>query len=120
VSIANPLLGLFASVGMPPTDIVEELDQDPILSSGPAWSNSKDGPSTHYIDLSFHDTLKKIINYEVKFSFKQNYQVVIPSPSNKVNNPPGCVPVYLEALEHGLRLHFLKLLWKSSAHMPLL
>jgi len=85
-------------------DIVEEPDQDPVLFSGPARSDSKDGPGTHYIDLSFRDELKKIINFEVKFSFKRNYWVVIPSPTNTVDNPPpGCIAVYLEVLEHGLR-----------------
>ena len=33
VLIASPLLGPFASIGMPPTNIVEEWDQDPVLSS---------------------------------------------------------------------------------------
>ena len=51
VSIANPLLGPFTSISMPPMDIVEERDQDPVLSSNPARSDSEDGPDTHYINL---------------------------------------------------------------------
>jgi len=48
--------------------------------------------------------VKKIINFEVKFSFKWNYRAVFPSPTDTVNNSPlGCITVYLEALEHGLR-----------------
>jgi len=58
---------------MPSTDIVEELAQDPVISSGPSRSNPEDGFETHYINSSFHDELKKIIDCEVKFSFKLNY-----------------------------------------------
>ena len=104
VSIANPLLKQFASVGMPPTDIVEEPDQDPVLSGGIAQSDPEDGADTHCIDPSFRDGLKKIVNFEVNFSFKWNYRVVIPSPSDTADNPPlGCVVVYLEALELDLQ-----------------
>ena len=53
VSVGNPLPRPFASVGMPPPDIVEEPNQDPILSNGLARSNLEDGPSTHYVDPSF-------------------------------------------------------------------
>ena len=67
-------------------------------------SYSEDRPNTHYIYPSFRNELRKIINFEVKFSFKRNYRVVVPSPTNIVDNPPlGCIAVYLEALEHGLR-----------------
>jgi len=78
VFVANPLPGSFASIGMPPTDIVEELDQDLIFSSGLAWFDSKDGLDDHHINPSFHDKLKKRVNFEVRFSFKWNYWVAIP------------------------------------------
>ena len=111
MSVANPLSGSFASVGMPPTDIVEELDQDPVLSSGSARFGPEDDPSIHYIDRSFRDGLKMIIDFQIKFSFKRNYWVVILSPTDTVNNPPpGCIAVYLEALEYGLRFPYPKLL----------
>jgi len=67
VSITNPLPGPSASVGMPSMDVGEELNQDPVLSSGPARTNPEDGPSTHCIDPSFRDELKRIVNFEVKF-----------------------------------------------------
>jgi len=70
VSIANPLLGPFASVGMPPIDTVEEPDQDPLLSSSLASFDLEDGPCTHYIDPSFYDKLKRIVYFKVIFSFK--------------------------------------------------
>ena len=80
-----------------------EPDQDLILSEGPARSDPEDGPSTHYIDPSFRDELQKIVNFEVKFSFRRNYRVIIPNPTNTIDRPPrGCVTVYLEALELGL------------------
>jgi len=86
-------------------DVVEEPDQDPVLSEGPARSDPEDSPDTHYIDPSFQDELRKIINFEVKFSFRRNYRVIITSPTDTVDKPPpGCVAVYLEALE--LDLHF--------------
>ena len=104
VSVVEPLPWPFVSVGMLHTDVVEELDQDPVLSEGPARSNLEDGPGTHYIDPSFRDELRKIVNFEVKFSFRQNYRVIIPNPTDTVDNPPpGCVAVYLEALQLGLR-----------------
>jgi len=102
--VANPLPGPFASVGMPPTDVVEELDQYPAPSEGPARSDPEDGPGTHYIDPSFRSELRKVINFELKFSFRRNYRVIVPNPTDTVDNPPpGCVAVYLEALELGLR-----------------
>ena len=111
VSIANPLPGPFASIGMPPTDIVEEPNQDPTLSGGLARSFPEDGPDTHYIDPSFHDELGKIVNFEVKFSFRRNYRVLIPSPTDTVDKPPlGCVAVYLEALELELRFPLPKII----------
>jgi len=104
VSVANPLPGPFASIGMSPTDVVEEPDQDSAPSEGPARSDPEDGPGTHYIDPSFRNELQKVINFEVKYSFRRNYRVIAPSPTDTVNNPPpGCVAVYLEALELGLR-----------------
>ena len=68
--MANPLSGPFASVGMPSTDVVVEPNQDLTLSEGPARSDPDDGPGTHYIDPSFRDDLLKIVNFEVKFSFR--------------------------------------------------
>ena len=109
MSVANLVAGLFAIVSIPFTDIVEEPDQDLVLSSGLARSDPEDAPNTHYINPSFRGELKNIINFEVKFSFKRNYQAVIPSPTDNVDNPPpGCIAVYLEALEHGLQLPLLK------------
>jgi len=108
--MANPLLGPFASVGMPPTDVVVESDQDLTLSEGPARSGLEDGPGTHYIDPSFRNELRKIVNFEVKFSFRRNYQVLVPSPTDTVDTPPpGCVAVYLEASELGLRFPLSKI-----------
>ena len=67
MSIANPLPGPFASIGMPSMDVVEAPDQDPILSSGPARFDLEVGPDTHYIDPSFRDELKKIVNFDQIF-----------------------------------------------------
>jgi len=65
----------------------------------------EDELDAHYIDPSFRNGLKKIIDFKDKFSFKRSYWVVIPSPINTVDNPlPGCIAVYLEELEHGVRL----------------
>ena len=69
VFVANPFPGPFASVGMPPTDVVEEPDRDPAPSEGPGRSDPEDGPRTHYIDPSFRNELRKVINFEVKLSF---------------------------------------------------
>ena len=80
---------------MPPTDVVEEPGQDPAPSEGPAGSDLEDGPGTHYID--FHNELRKVINFEVKFSFRRSYQLIVPSPTDTVDKPPpGCVAIYLE------------------------
>ena len=46
VSVAKPLPGPFANVGMPPMDVVEEPNQDPVLSKGPVRSDLEDGPGT--------------------------------------------------------------------------
>ena len=94
VSVANPLPDPFASVGMPPMDVVEEPDQDPAPSEGPAWSDPEDGPGTHYIDPSFRNELRKVINFEVKFSFRRNYRVIVPSPTDTVDNPPRVAWLY--------------------------
>jgi len=48
-------------------DVVEAPDQDPILSSGPARFDLEVGPDTHYIDPSFRDELKKIVNFDQIF-----------------------------------------------------
>jgi len=69
-------------VGMPSTDVVVEPDQDPTLSEGPARSDPEDGLGTHYIDPSFRDELRKIVNFDVKFSFRRNYRVLVPSPTD--------------------------------------
>ena len=50
------------------------------------------------------------MNFEVKFSFRRNYRVIIPCPTDTVDKPPlGCVTVYLEALELGLRFSLPKI-----------
>ena len=67
VSVANPLPEPFASVDMSPTDVVEEPNQDPALTGGPARSEPEDGPGTHYTDPSLRDELLKIVNFKVKF-----------------------------------------------------
>ena len=55
--------------------------------------------------------MRKVINFEVKFSFRRNYRVIVPSPTDTVDNPPpGCVAVYLEALELGLRFPLPKII----------
>jgi len=113
VSIANPLLGPFASKGMPTIDIVVEPDQDPILSNGPTRSDPYNRHGTHYIDPFFCYELKKIVDFEVRLCFKWNYRVVIPSSTDTVDNSPsGCIAVYLEALKHGLRFSLLKVIMK--------
>jgi len=53
VSVANPLPGPFASVGMPPIDTIEEPNQDPVLSSSLARSDLEDGLDIHYINPPF-------------------------------------------------------------------
>ena len=104
VSVANPLPGQFASVGMLQTDVVEEPDQDPTPSEGLARSGPEDGPRTHYVDPVFRNSLRKIRNFEVKFSFRRNFPVIVPSSTGMVDKPPpGCMAVYLETLELGLR-----------------
>ena len=78
-----------------------ELDSTP--SSGPSRYDSKDKPNTHYIDPSFHDNLKKISTFKLSFSFKHNYRVIVPSPTDiMMNSHPGCIMVYLESLKHDL------------------
>jgi len=95
---------------MLPTDVVEEPDQDPAPSEGPARSDPEDRPGTHYIDPSFRNELQKVINFEVKYSFRRNDRVIVTSPTDTVDNPPpGCVAVYLEALELGLRFSLPKI-----------
>jgi len=89
ISIANPLFRAFASAGMPPANAVEEPEQDSTPSSGPSRSGLEDVPNSYYISPSFHDKLKNIIGFEVKFSFKRNYKVVIPLPIDTVDNPLG-------------------------------
>ncbi|KAJ8437474.1 hypothetical protein Cgig2_002975 [Carnegiea gigantea] len=64
VSTANPLSERFASVGVPPTNIVEESEQDLAPSSSPARSDPEDGPNSNYINSSFRDELKKIIEFK--------------------------------------------------------
>ena len=114
VSVTNPLPGPFTSIGMLPTDVVEEPDQEPSPFEGPARSDPEDGPMTHYIDPAFHKELQKITNFEVKFSFRRNFRVIAPSPTDTVDKPLlGCMVVYLEALELGLRFPFQKSPWKS-------
>ena len=55
------------------------------------------GPGTHYIDPCG-------INFKVKFSFRRNFRVIVPSSTDTVDkSSPGCVAVYLAALELGLR-----------------
>jgi len=74
---------------MPPTNAVEEPEQDSTPSSGPSRSGPEDVPDFCYISPSFHDKLKNIIGFEVKFSFKRNYKVVIPLSIDTVDNPLG-------------------------------
>jgi len=73
---------------MLPTDVVDEPDQDSVLSEGSARSDPEDGLDTHYIDYSFRDELRKIVNFEDKFSFRWNDRVIIPNPIDNVDNPP--------------------------------
>jgi len=94
-SIDFPLPEPFVSIGMSLTDIVDDLNHDPFLSSGFARSDLEDGLDTHYIDPSFRDKLKKIVNFEVRFLFKQNCRVVIASPSNTVDNSFWVVSRYI-------------------------
>ena len=59
MSVTNSLPRTFASTSMSSTDIVEEPNQNPILSNGPTRSNPEDGTNNHYIDPSFCDELKR-------------------------------------------------------------
>jgi len=94
---------------MLPTDVVEEPDQEPSPFEGPARSDPEDGPMTHYIDPAFHKELQKITNFEVKFSFRRNFRVIVPSSTDTVDKPPPSCAVYLEALELGLRFSLPKI-----------
>ena len=47
----------------------------------------------------------------MKFSFRRNYRVLVPCPIDTVDKPaPGCVAVYLEVLELGLRFPLPKII----------
>jgi len=74
---------------MPSTNAVEESEQDSTPSTGPSKSGPEYVPDSYYISPSFHDKLENIIGFEVKFSFKRNYKVVIPLPIDTVDNPLG-------------------------------
>jgi len=52
VSIANSLPGPFVSLGMPPTNIVEESEQDLASSSGSARPDPEEMPDSYYINPS--------------------------------------------------------------------
>ena len=69
VLVSNPLPWPFASIGISPTDIVQEPEVDLTPSSSPTRSYLKDEFGSDYINASFHDELKKIGGFEVKFSF---------------------------------------------------
>jgi len=86
---------------MPPTNIVSELELDPTLYSSASRSNLEETPSSHYINTSFCDKLKKFVDFEVEFSFEHNYGVVAPSRTDTLHNPSlGYIVVYLETLEY--------------------
>jgi len=54
---------------------------------------------------------QKEVDFKVRFLYKRNYQVIVPSPFNNVDNPPlSCVTVYLEALKHTLRFQLPKVI----------
>jgi len=98
---------------MPLTIVVEEPEQDPNPSSGPARSNLEDGPDSHYISPLFHKEFKKVIDFKLKYFFRRNYRVLIPSEIKTVDNPPpGCIGVYLEALQYGLWFFLPKIVMK--------
>lgn len=86
-SIFNSLSMHFASVGMRPTNVVEELEQDLSPSSGPTRVDPEDGPNSHCINPSFPDELKKIIYFKVKLSFQCNYRVITLSITGTIDNP---------------------------------
>ena len=62
VSVANSLLGRFASIGMPPAFLVVELEQDLACSSNPSISNPKDGLALNISTLHSIKSLKKSSN----------------------------------------------------------
>ena len=103
VSTANTLLGPFPSIGMTPAIVDKESKQDPTPSSSHVRSDPEDGPDSYHINPSFYDEIKDILDFKVKFSFKHNYKMVIPSTADTIDNlHPGCVAVYPQALEYGL------------------
>ena len=84
--------------------LVEEWEHNLAHSYSPARSDLEDGLDSHYINPFHCDELKKIINFEVKYSFQRNYRVIVPSPTDAIDNPPPrCIGVYLEALEYDLQ-----------------
>ena len=78
VSIANLLPKPFAIIGVPTTNILHKLELRPTPSNNLARFDLEDGPGTHYNKLTTGDKVKKVIDFEVKFTFKCNHKVVVP------------------------------------------
>jgi len=94
MSIVNPLPELFSSIGMSTTDVVDAPQLDPVPSSSPTRSDLDEGAGSHYINPSFHRELKKVTDFEMKFSFERNYRVIVLSPTDTVVKPPSsCIVV---------------------------
>ena len=70
-------------------DIAYEPEHDPALSYDPSRSDPVDVPNTYYSNLFFCYELKKIVNFEVKFSFKWYYRMVVSSLIDIFDNPPS-------------------------------
>ena len=103
MSVANPLPRHFPNIGIPSTDEVDALELDHAPSSDVAWSYLKDGFGTHYINQSFYNKVKRVTQFKLRFSFIDNYRLIIRSRTNTtVNPPPDCIVDYLVTLKHGL------------------
>ena len=58
-------------------------------------------------------TIKKIIDFEMKYSFQYNYMVSVASHADTIDNPsPGCIGVNLEALEYDVQFPLPKIVIK--------
>ena len=83
ILVANPLHEPFSNLAcQPPTYWTHQS-----RTSSPDRSDLEDGPGTS-TNPTFHDEVKKVTNFEVKSSFKRNYKIIVPSPTDVVSDPP--------------------------------
>ena len=58
-------------------------------------------------------SLSKSIDFEVKYSFRRNYKVIVPSHTNTIDNAPlRYISVYLETLEYNLQFSLPRIVMK--------